>query len=113
MEVVLFSAIAGTDYLMEYLKNRVNMIHSIEFSDHHYFTADEITQLHKTFSDLKANNKIILTTEKDAVRLALLRDQIIALQLPIFILPIEVKFIGSNGDHFDSYIKNRLLEFEA
>jgi len=113
MEVVLFSAIAGTDYLMEYLKNRVNMIHSIEFSDHHYFTADEITQLHKTFSDLKANNKIILTTEKDAVRLALLRDQIIALQLPIFILPIEVKFIGSNGDYFDSYINTRLLQFEA
>jgi len=111
MEVILFSAIAGTDYLMEYLKTQTKMIHSIEFQDHHFFTGDEILQLKNTYTVLNAPEKIILTTEKDAVRLAMHREQIIAQQLPIFILPVEVKFIGSNAHLFDNYIKQRLLDF--
>lgn len=113
MEVILFSAIAGTDYLMEYLKSQTSMIHSIEFQDHHFFTPDEIIQLKNTYVELNAPEKIILTTEKDAVRLALHREQIIALQLPIFILPVEVKFIGSNAHLFDEHIKQSLLDFKV
>lgn len=113
LEVILFSAIAGTDYLMEYLRSKVKMIHSIEFADHHYFTTDEVNQLQSTFNDLNAGRKIILTTEKDAVRLALLKEQIVGLNLPIFILPAEVRFIGSTGSQFDDYIKQRLLEFKV
>lgn len=113
MDVVLFSAIAGTDYLMNYLKTKVGMIHSFEYPDHHFFTNQEMGTLKLSFDDLKAEQKLILTTEKDAVRLALHRQYIVEKQLPIFILPAEVNFIGSNGHEFDDHIKTRLLEFKV
>lgn len=113
MEVVLFSAIAGTDYLMEYLKTKAGMIHSFEYPDHHFFTKEEMGKLKHAFEDLKAGNKVILTTEKDAVRLALHRGFITESQLPVFILPAEVRFIGTNGHLFDTHIKQRLLDFKV
>lgn len=112
MEVVLFSAIAGTDYLLEYLKAKTGTIHSMEFADHHFFSNQEMGTLKMAYDDLKVSNKIILTTEKDAVRLALHRDYIITENLPIFILPVEVKFIGSNAGLFDEHIKEKLMQFE-
>jgi tetraacyldisaccharide 4'-kinase len=113
LDVVLFSAIAGTDYLMNYLKTKAGTIHSFEYPDHHFFTSQEMGTLKQTFDDLKADQKIILTTEKDAVRLALHRKYIVDSQLPIFILPAEVTFIGSNGKEFDGHIKSRLMEFKV
>ena len=113
MDVVLFSAIAGTDYLMQYLKSKAGTIHSFEYPDHHFFTNQEMGSLKLAFDDLKNNQKIILTTEKDAVRLALHRKYIYDNNLQIFILPAEVSFIGSNGHLFDDHIKSRLLEFKV
>ena len=113
MDVVLFSAIAGTDYLMNYLKTKAGMIHSFEYPDHHFFTNQEMGSLKLSYDDLKAEQKLILTTEKDAVRLALHRKYIVDNQLPIFILPAEVSFIGSNGHLFDEHIKGRLMEFKV
>ncbi len=113
MDIVLFSAIAGTDYLMKYLKSKAGTIHSFEFPDHHFFTNQEMGSLKLAFDDLKADQKIILTTEKDAVRLALHRKYITDNNLQIFILPAEVSFIGRNGSEFDAHIKSRLLEFKV
>ena len=111
LEVVLLSGIAGTDYLLEYLQGKVARIHSLEYGDHHYFTNLEIGNLQTSLRELKADKKIILTTEKDAVRLALHREFIMNQNLPIYNLPVEVRMTGSNAGHFTSYLRNKLLQF--
>ena len=58
-------------------------------------------------------NAIILTTEKDAMRLDLYRSKIIEYQLPIFALPIQVKFHEEDGEAFDVLVKDFLLNFRA
>jgi len=113
MEIILFSGIAGTDYLLTYLKSKVSKIHSLEYGDHHYFTNQEIGSLKVSLDQLKVDKKIILTTEKDAVRLALHRPFILEQNLPIYNLPAEVRFIGSNSDQFDHYIKNKMLSYKS
>ncbi|MBK8702662.1 MAG: tetraacyldisaccharide 4'-kinase [Saprospiraceae bacterium] len=113
MEVLLICAIANTDYLMAYLSEKVATAHVLEYEDHHYFDSDDIQNLQRTFNTLNAPRKIILTTEKDAVRLESHRDFFADTAMPIFALPIEVAFHDDDGPRFDQDIKNFLLNFKT
>lgn len=113
LDVLLISAIAGTDYLLEYLQERVKAVYSMEFEDHHYFTKFDIGQLKANFDRMESPNKIILTTEKDAMRLELHRQFLLDNQLPVFALPVQVKFHLDEGSTFDQQVQNFLLNFRV
>ncbi len=113
-EVLLICAIANSDYLTQYLKKKVSYIKILEYEDHRYFTTADIANLKLTFDNMEAKKKIILTTEKDAMRLDLHRSFFMENQLPVFVLPVEVRFhFGEEGRRFDEDIKNYLLNFKA
>lgn len=112
MTVVLISAIASTSYLSKYLDSLHCMYHSVEYTDHHNFSYDDILDLKTIYTELKTEKKIILTTEKDAIRLHEFREFIIKNQLPVFVLPISVEFLFEQKNEFDQYIKDFLLEFK-
>ena len=42
----------------------------MQYPDHHVFSRDDICDIEKTFSALHGRYKFIMTTEKDAVRIA-------------------------------------------
>lgn len=111
-DVVLISAIAGTDYLLSYLEPKVAAVHLLEYEDHHYFEMQEMIQLKNTFDSISNNKKIILTTEKDAMRLELHRRFLAENRLPVFSLPVEVRFLFDEGPAFDQHIKDFLLNFK-
>lgn len=112
-QVVVICAIARTDYLVEYLQEKVENVTLLEFEDHHYFNEDDMQELKRSFDQLKGQKKIILTTEKDAVRLELhykfLKDN----QLPVFALPVQVQFHFGEGEQFDQTVKDFLLNFQV
>jgi len=112
LTVVLISAIASTSYLTKYLDSVECVYHSVEFTDHHNFTYDDLIGLKTVFSELKSEKKLILTTEKDAIRLNEFRKFIIENQLPLFVLPISVEFLFEQKNEFDSYIKDFLINFK-
>jgi len=72
----------------------------IEFPDHHDFTNSDIKKIKDS-----ANGKIILTTEKDYVRIV---DKINYDLL--YYLPIEMKFVGNEGTIFNKEIEGYLKE---
>jgi len=113
MDVLLISAIAGTDYLIEYLEKRVNHVYSLEFEDHHYFTNYDIGQLKANYDRIDSNKKIILTTEKDAMRLELHRKYLLDNQMPVFALPVQVRFHQNDGAAFDQHVRDYLLNFKV
>ncbi len=112
-DVLVVSAIANTDYLLDYLNPRCNGLKAIDFEDHHYFNAYEIGQIERSYIHFSESEKLIITTEKDATRLLLHRDIIVAKKLPIFVLPVEVEFCGPESENFDDTIKDFIREFEA
>jgi tetraacyldisaccharide 4'-kinase len=112
MIVLVLSAIADTQYLLEYLQSNVERVRTIEYEDHHDFSSYEIAQLKKQFDTMDESNKIIVTTEKDAVRLEKHRDFIASEKMPIFVLPIYVSFIEGE-ESFKKIISNYLLEFKS
>jgi tetraacyldisaccharide 4'-kinase len=113
LNVLLVSAIAGTDYLTQYLEKHTNVQKSLSFEDHHDFTNHEMGQLKKVYDHMGVENRIILTTEKDAIRMDKHRPFLQQEQLPVFALPLRVKFHGEDGALFDEEIKNHLIGFTA
>jgi tetraacyldisaccharide 4'-kinase len=93
MPKVLLAGIAKPQPFFDYLQSGADEI--IEFSDHHGFSESDIASIKN-----KANDKIIITTEKDFVRL---KAKILKKQL--YYLPIKSQLIADQ-DAFDQTILN-------
>ena len=113
MDVLLISAIAQTEYLLNYLEENVKSVTSIAYPDHHDFTRQDIGDLKNRFDNYPSPRKIILTTEKDAVRLQQHRQFLLEHRLPIFALPVEVDFLDNDRTRFDARVQKFLLNFRV
>lgn len=93
VDKLLLAGIAKPEPFFTYLKNPND--DCLTFSDHHQFSEKEISEIEN-----KANNKIIITTEKDYVRLKgnLSKEQ-------LFYLPIRSAFL-SRAENFDKSIED-------
>ena len=111
LEILVICAIARTEYLLEYLNTRANTVKVIRYEDHHYFTKFDVSNLKTSFDKISSTKKVIITTEKDAMRLELHRKFILENQLPIFVIPIQVEFHFDEAPQFDDDIKKHLLNF--
>ncbi len=113
MNVLLLCALASSDYLVDYLETQAKRVRRLEFEDHHFFTKYDIGRLEDIYTKWEESNKIIITTQKDATRLEEHKDFIQKHNLPIFVLPTEVRFLADDSDEFDEYIRRFLLDFKA
>ena len=66
--VVLVTGIAQPKSLINHLERNHNVF-AISFTDHHDFTLKEIKEIHKKFDTFEASKTMIITTEKDFMRL--------------------------------------------
>jgi tetraacyldisaccharide 4'-kinase len=111
--VLLISAIANTDYLLQYLSKQVQSIHTQEFEDHHYFEEADLMETLRRFDAMPHRNKIVITTEKDAMRMALHNDFFWKNEVPVFVLPIEVAFLDTDEVDFQADVRQFLLDFKS
>ncbi len=66
--ILLVSGIANPQPLIKHLENKFNL-ELMLFQDHHVFSESDVAKIQQKFDNFALDNKIILTTEKDAVRL--------------------------------------------
>lgn len=92
-EKVILAGIAKPKYFIDYLNSGVDKV--MIYQDHHNFSEAEILEINELSKD-----KIIVTTEKDFMRL---NGKINSSNL--FYLPIQSKFI-SDKEQFDALISN-------
>lgn len=90
---LLLAGIAKPKPFFAYLQHENDVV--LTYPDHHDFSENDINTIKK-----QAENKLIITTEKDYVRL---KNHIPAAQL--FYLPIKTAFV-SDGQQFDKTILN-------
>lgn len=108
--IVLFCGIANSYPLQEYLRDMCVDLLVIDFPDHHAYRKKDLHLIKRTFNDAFTRNKIIITTEKDAMRLVK-SEYICALDnVPLFYIPIEVKLHGSDESNFSNQIKKYVRE---
>lgn len=105
LHVLLVSGIADATLFENFVETNFTLEKHLAFSDHHLFTEHEIETIEKLFSNITAEKKIILTTEKDSVRL----KSMTALQkLPLYYLPVEVKFHKQDEEKFNKIIQEHV-----
>lgn len=112
LNLVLATGIAKPASLLFSLKDRVNNIEHLKFPDHHIFTITDVNKIAQAYKDMAGENKIILTTEKDAMRFYVSGIEEVLGELPIFYLPVEVEFHGKDKEEFDeniiTYVKRNI-----
>jgi tetraacyldisaccharide 4'-kinase len=104
--ILLVTGIANPAGIAEYLKRKTDKLETIFFRDHHEFTVQDLRTITETFNNIANANKIIVTTEKDAMRLRNPELEEATRALPIFYLPVHVMFHHNDKEQFDSLVLN-------
>lgn len=104
-DILLVTGIAESKILEEYLKSNlaINFQH-LKFGDHFDFNKKSIDKIISEFGKFTSSKKIILTTEKDAIRFA--ENKFIPDDLKEFFysIIIEVEFLFDSKEEFDKQI---------
>jgi tetraacyldisaccharide 4'-kinase len=90
-EILLVTGIANPRPLKKFLDENCRTYDQLIYSDHYIFSIDDLKTIIKRFENMQAQNKIILTTEKDAVRLMKFEQEL--KKLPFYVIPIEPQFL--------------------
>ncbi|MGZ3838531.1 MAG: tetraacyldisaccharide 4'-kinase [Flavisolibacter sp.] len=109
-EVLLITGIANPRPLKQYLEERIQTYYMMHYNDHHIFTIDDWRDIVKRFKSMESKKKIILTTEKDAMRLTKFRSEIDG--MPFFVIPIEQKFLFDQEDEFVESVVQFIHDFK-
>jgi tetraacyldisaccharide 4'-kinase len=108
MEVLLVTGIANPRPLKKYLQDNSKTYYQLSYNDHHIFTIDDLNEILKRFHSITSRRKVILTTEKDAVRLIKFEQEL--RDIPIFVMPIKMDFLFGEEMEFSqsitAFIKN-------
>ncbi|MCW3090115.1 MAG: tetraacyldisaccharide 4-kinase [Ferruginibacter sp.] len=97
-DLLLVCGIANPEPLQEFLTPLVRSYDMLSFPDHHVFSIDDMEEIKKQFEKMTSANKVIVTTEKDGVRLAKFENDL--QDYPIYVLPIEHSFMFNDAARF-------------
>jgi len=107
--VVMVSGIAKPEPMLAHLRLSAAEVHLLRYPDHHYFTANNLEEIHQTYSNWDVTGKLIMTTEKDATRLAMHHDILEQWQARIAVLPIKVQLL-QDAPVFDQRVKDYIIK---
>jgi tetraacyldisaccharide 4'-kinase len=90
--IISFAGIANAQPFITYLKEYSAEVRHLPFADHHEFTLKDLEDIERYYQSFEGGNKILVTTEKDLMRLKNNEIWGIAQRMNIYILPVEVTF---------------------
>lgn len=105
-EVVLFTGIANPVHLRVYLEKISAKVHFLRFPDHHSYSYDDLIRIQETFNNIATENKVIITTEKDAMRLEEPGLKELAHTLPVLIAGVEMDFFPDDKKIFNQILRD-------
>lgn len=109
--ILLICGIANPKPIKEILTRYSSTYDMISFRDHHIFDTDDLKDIKKQFEKIESENKIILTTEKDGVRLAKFEAEL--RDLPVFVFPVKHKIMFGEEKLFEERIKNFISDYQT
>jgi tetraacyldisaccharide 4'-kinase len=108
--ILLVAGIANSYPLQEHLRQSCEELVIKSFPDHHCYSKKDMDAIQASFENIVTRNKIIITTEKDAMRLLSEEYKKWVSLLPWYYIPIEIEFHGENKEQFNKFILNYVTE---
>ncbi len=109
-EVLLVTGIANPRPLKNFLEERLQTYYMMHYNDHHIFSIDDWRDIKEQFEKMETERKIILTTEKDAMRLLKFSNDIDG--MPLYVIPIEHKFLFNEEQAFLAEVTGFIENFK-
>lgn len=106
MPLFVFSGIANDRPLLEYVKSNFKLAGKISFNDHHTYRNSDIAYIVKQSEKLNGC-KILLTTEKDHVKLQTPEFRELLKNHHLYYLPIEIS-LSNQEKEFDQFLLDTL-----
>ncbi|MEO1197888.1 MAG: tetraacyldisaccharide 4'-kinase [Pseudomonadota bacterium] len=102
--VIGFAGIGRPDKLFTTLREiGADVVETRSFPDHHVYTRDDARQL---LAAADRTGALLVTTEKDAVRLAGTKDADLAeLRQRLTVLPVHLRFLTEDAQRFDDLLR--------
>lgn len=91
-KVLLVTGIANPTPFVNHATQHYHPAGHLAFPDHYAFTAADAQRIVSRFESVSGSNKIVLTTEKDAMRLRVFANLFRTQGIPVFYLPIRASF---------------------
>ncbi|MBA4300144.1 lipid-A-disaccharide kinase [Algoriphagus alkaliphilus] len=108
--IILISGLANDLPLISYCKSRFKLLDVLTFPDHHQYQAGDLNKIQEMGDKHKSERPVLLTTEKDAVKLKSLSNRGFLGEIPIFVLPIEAKFESEDKQMLLSHIREKFTK---
>ncbi|MGI4020149.1 MAG: tetraacyldisaccharide 4'-kinase [Janthinobacterium lividum] len=108
----LLTGIANPKPLLQHLRKQFAAVVQYKYPDHHQFTSKNISKLAADFKACTVENKLILTTEKDAQRLQEPALQKLLADVPVLIAPIGIAFLSEAEPDFKQLIENYVRKYQ-
>ena len=109
--VLLVTGIASPKMIMTKLDEYTKRVETLCYSDHYMFKNSDIKNIKQKFESISSDDKIIITTEKDASRLFLFSDMDENLKKAMYYFPIEIAFFNEEQEkQFENRIKQHVKE---
>lgn len=108
-EVLLITGIANPRSLKTLLEEYTATYNFIQYPDHHIFTIDDLKEIRKKFRQIESPEKIIITTEKDAVRLIKFNTDLA--DLPLYVIPVRHHFLFGEAEKFNELVFDFINNF--
>ena len=96
--VIAMSGIANPVPLLENLRKRFDVVAELTFDDHHTYRFSDMRRLEALFAAYP--DAVVLTTEKDAVKLTNRKKVPEAVQQRLYYVPIHVSFVADSESEF-------------
>ena len=108
-QVLLVCGIANPEPLKQKLNEVVDYFEMLGYRDHHIFNSDDLKEIKSRFEKMKDTKKIILTTEKDAVRLTKFEKE---LELyPVYVFPMAHAILFDEQEQYEASIIQFVQKF--
>lgn len=106
-QIILFSGIANAAPLIEHIRQMSRELVVLDFPDHHEYKEKDFSKIKRKYDAAFFGKKIILTTEKDAMRLINSPYFSLLKGLPLYYIPIRLKLHAKDRLKF----KNQIIEY--
>ena len=108
-QLLLITGIANPKPLQSFLAEHIHSFDMLPYPDHHIFSSTDLKDILHHFDKLKSSDKIILTTEKDAVRLKKFEKELA--ELPVYALPVKMNILFNENEKLDRLVLDYITKF--
>jgi tetraacyldisaccharide 4'-kinase len=109
--ILLVTGIANPQPMVEFVNNKMGgEVTHLAFPDHHQFTKRDFLRIQKSYDAMDTEEKFVITTEKDAMRLHKFCNIAGPLSKAMYYLPIRVKFLDKSDEKFNKQLIDYVRE---